>query len=276
MTSLGSCAIVLRMSLRRKSGAFSLVEAVIAVFLLGYAALSVLSLTQSGFVAQKRNQEIAKANLVAQSVIADIRMWARDVNNYKSGWSAYNATITPVGFPEYKVTVRSQASGREIDSPCAELESQWEPTDRGKRTMPNAIVPVELKITWSEDPRDKLVILTYVGEPRRDVTGISYVISGPDPGSVGMDQKAEYRVSAKDSAGRGLDNLMFLWVPDIRYLSITEKASRDGRYFQVIRDRLVKPPDVPPPTPPTKSPVTCYARYAGQYLDANPPGLELP
>lgn len=265
-----------RMSLRRKSGAFSLIESVIAVFILGYAALSVLSLTQSGFVAQKRNQEIAKANLVAQSVIADIRMWAENITNYKSGWSAYNTTITPAGFPEYRVTVRSHAAGRPIDSPCAELESQWAPTERGKRTMPNAIVPVELKITWSEDPRDKLVVLIYVGEPRRDVTGAQFEITGPNPSSLVMNQEAEYRVSAKDSAGRGLDNLMFLWVPDIRYLSITEDAKRDGRYFQVVRDRIIKPPDIPPPRPPGTSPVTCYARYAGEYLDANPPGLQLP
>ncbi len=264
------------MSLRRKNGAFSLVESVIAIFILGYAALSVLSLTQSGFVAQKRNQEIAKANLVAQSVIADLRIWGENIANYKSNWGAYNTTITPVGFPEYRVTLRSRAQGREIYSPCAELESQWELTKRGWREMPNAIVPVEIKVTWSEDPRDKLVILTYVGEPRRDIAGITYEITGPSPASLVMNQEAEYRVSAKDSAGRGLDNLLFFWVPDIRYLSTTEKALRDGRYFQVVRDRIVKPPDVAPPVPPGVSPVTCYARYAGKYLDANPPGIQLP
>lgn len=262
---------------RRDRTAFSLLEAVVAVFLLSYAALSVLSLTQSGFVAQKRNQEVARANLVAQSVISDIRLWAEDLNHYSGSWSDYNRTFVPVGFPEYKVTVRSRAAGRPIDSPCAELESQWEATPRGKRTMPRAVVPVEITITWSDDVRDQLVVLTYVGEPRRDPTaGVFFEIEGPSNVSLSMNQKTRYSVRAKDGAGRYFDNLMFLWVPDIRYLSVTENAARDGRSFEVVRDQIVSPPDVPPPTPPNVSPVTCYARYAGMYLDANPPGLQLP
>ncbi len=264
--------MIRRMSRGQKSGAFSLLEAVIAVFLLSYAALSVLSLTQSGFVAQKRNQEIAKANLVAQSVISDIRMWAEDINNYKGTWGAYNTTITPVGFPEYQVTVRARAAGRPIDSPCAELESQWEPTPREKRTMRNAIVPVEVKVSWSDNPRDQLTVLTYVGEPRRDVSRIRFNVVGPNPHAIGVGQEAMYSVSATDGSGRGLDNIMFLWVPDIRYLGFTERARRDGREFEVTRFQS-KPPDPPPPS--IIHP-TCYAIYAGEYLTVNVPGLQLP
>lgn len=261
---------------RLAATAFSLLEAVIAVFLLSYAALSVLSLTQSGFVAQKRSQEIARANLVAQSVIADMRLWASDIANYQSSWTPYNRTFSPPDFPGYQVTVRARAAGRPIDSPCAELESQWEPTTRGKRTMPNAIVPVELKIAWSERELDSLTVLTYVGEPRRDVSAIVFDIAGPSNSSVAMNGKSSYTVSARDGSGRPLSNLMFLWLPDIRYVSPTENASRDGRRFELVRDQTVTPPDVPPPVPPDVSPVTCYARYAGIYLDANPPGIQLP
>lgn len=260
------------MSRGRKSGAFSLLEAVIAVFLLSYAALSVLSLTQSGFVAQKRNQEIAKANLVAQSVISDIRMWAEDVNNYKGTWAHYNGTVIPAGFPEYRVAVRAKAAGRPIDSPCAELESQWDPTPREKRTMPNAVVPVEVKVSWSDNPRDQLTVLTYVGEPHRDVSAIRFTVGGPNPYAIGVGQEAMYTVSAQDGSGRGLDNIMFLWVPDIRYLSYTERARRDGREFEVERLQN-KPPDPPPPS--IIHP-TCFAIYAGEYLTVNVPGLQLP
>lgn len=276
MTGQKMCGILREVTSRRKRGAFSLLEAVIAIFLLSYAALSVLSLTQSGFVAQKRNQEIAKANLVAQSVVSDIRLWARDINNYQGNWATYNRTYSPTGFPEYEVTVRSLAAGRPIDSPCAELESQWAPTTRGKRTMPSAIVPVELKITWSDKAEDSLTVLTYVGEPRRDTVGMTFDIVGPSNSSVSMNQETDYSVSAKDANGRPFPNLMFLWVPDIRYVTVTQDATRDGRYFELLRDRVVVPPDVPPPTPPDVSPVTCYARYAGEYLDANAPGIQLP
>ena len=254
----------------------SLVEAVIALFILSFCALSVLSLTQTGFLAQKRNQEIARANLVIQSVIADMRLWAENIDNYQGDWGLYNRTFSPVGFPGYQVRVRSEADGRPIDSPCAELESQWEPTTRGRRIMPDAVIPVELTVFWSDDPRDSMTVLTYVGEPKRDVSAVTFLVDGPSRVSLGMDQVSEYRVSAKDGNGRPLDNLMFQWIPDVRYVSTTEGATRDGRYFEVVRDQIVTLPDVPAPKPPAVSPVTCFARYRGNYLKAPVQGLELP
>jgi type II secretory pathway pseudopilin PulG len=256
-------------------GAFSLVEAVVAIFLLSFAALSVLSLTQSGFVAQKRNQEIARANLVAQAVSAEIRLWASDVDNYLGSWAPYNRTFRPTEFPEYEVTVRAHASGRELDSPCAELESQWATTPRGKRTMPNAIVPVELKISWSDRELDSLTVLTYVGEPKRDVSDIKFDIVGPSRPQISMNEKTSYTVSARDGSDRPLRNLMFRWVADRRWVSITGDATRDGRKFEIIRDRVLVPPDDPPPTNKPMT-VTCYADYAGLDLSIQPRGVDLP
>ena len=164
-----------------------------------------------------------------------------------------------------------------IDSPCAELETQWEPTNRGKRTMPNAIVPVELTLSWSTDAKDQVSILTYVGEPKRDVTGITFKVNGPSKPSLSMGDLTHYRVTAEDAQKRPLDNLMFQWIPDDRYVSITDYATRDGRYFEIVRDQIAAMPDVPPPLPPAQSPITCYARYAGAYLAAEGmDGIELP
>lgn len=260
---------------RRNSGV-SLLEAVIAICLLSFAALSVLSLTQSGFVAQKRNQEVARANLVVQSVIADIRVWALDIDNYQSDWAAYNGTITSPDFPGYEVKVRSQPSGRDLDSPCSEMESQWDATDRGKRTMPSAVVPVELSVSWSSNEKDVVRVLTYIGEPKRDITGITYEVTGPSHKSLGMNGGAEYGVIAKDAQGRPFPNLMFQWAPDLVYLSPASDSKRDGRTFRMTRDKTISLPDVPPPTPPTLTPVTCYTRYAGEYLNIDVPGVELP
>lgn len=260
----------------RNHKAFNLVEVIIALFLLSFAALSVLSMTQTGFVAQKRNQQIAKGNLVIQSVMADIRLWAADISHYKSNWSSYNGTFTPTGYPDYKVRVRALAAGRPIDSPCAELETQWEPTTRGKRTMPNAVIPVEVTVFWSDSPLDSVKAITYVGEPKRDITNLQFEVDGPTPKALAMNDQCDYSIKAKDQNGRYLDNLMFQWVPDIRYVSPTKNAKRDGREFEMERDQIVALPDVPAPLPPALSPVTCYARYAGAYLDASAQGVELP
>ncbi len=260
----------------KRKPAFSLVEVVIALFLLSFAALSVLSMTQTGFVAQRRNQEIARANLVIQSVVGDMRLWAEDLNNFKSSWAPYNTTFSPPDYPGYQVRARALATGRPIDSPCAELETQWEPTTQGKRTMPNAIGPVEITVFWSSDPLDSVTVITYVGEPKRDITNIQFEVTGPNPGSLSVGNTSDYSIRAKDPSNRYFDNLMYQWIPDVRYLKATTDAKRDGRYFEM--ERLPDPPlpDLPPPAPPAKSPVTCYARYAGAYLDASAGGVELP
>ena len=261
---------------KRGLSAFSILEAVIAIFLLSFAALSVLSLTQTGFVAQKRNQDIVRANLALQSVIADLRIWGEDLNNFKGSWTLYNSTFNPTGYPEYTVRARCLPAGRPIDSPCAELETQWAPTTYGKRTMPNAIVPVELTIMWTTDAKDSLTVLTYVGEPKRDVGSVNFIVTGPSNPSISMGQVTDYSVRAEDSSRRPMDNLMYQWVPDDRYVSLTDQCTRDGRKFQAKRDKIVQLPDLPPPLPPAQSPVTCYTKYAGQYLDANPEGIQLP
>lgn len=261
---------------RKRPTAFTLLETVIALFLLSFAALSVLSMTQTGFQAQRRSQEIAKANMVAQSVIADMRIWAEDINNFKSGWAPYNTTFTPPGYPEYQVTARALSTGRPIDSPCAELETQWATETQGNRTMPNAIVPVELVIAWDTGPLNQITVLTYVGEPKRNVVGVVYEISGPSSTSVSVGSNTDYSIRMRDAGGIYFDNIMWQWVPDVRYWIADPAAQRDGRYFEMERLPDPGPPDVRPPTPPDRSPVTCYARYAGQYLDAKPDGVEMP
>lgn len=257
--------------------AFSLIESVIALFLLSFAALSVLSMTQTGFQAQRRSQEIAKANLAAQSLIAEIRMWAEDFNNFRGAWAPYdNVTLTRPDYPEYTITVRVGEAGRPIDSPCAELESQWIPTPGGARVMPNAIKPVEITVAWSPNTLDRMTVLTYIGEPKRDTAGVLYDITGPSTLNVSQGSDTSYTIRMRDSGGIYFDNIMWQWIPDIRYFIALPDSSRDGRSFHMERLTNPGPPDVPPPTPPVPSPVTCYARYAGEYMDARPPGVLCP
>jgi type II secretory pathway pseudopilin PulG len=272
-------------TIRRTRLAFSLLESVIALFLLSFAALSVLSMTQTGFQSQRRSQEAARANLAAQSVAADIRLWAENIVNYKSGWAPYNGPISQPDFPDYTITVRSLAAGRPIYSPCSEIESQWLPaanpvTDRGPRMMPNAIVPVEIVVAWSPSDLDRVTVITYVGEPKRVLPVApavpDWVYGGPTVYSMGVGATTEYTIAVRDPAGIPLDNVFWQWVPDPSFLVPTADCPRDGRRFEMERLPNPGPPSAPPPTPPKVSVVTCYLKYAGQYYDAQVSGVELP
>lgn len=274
---------MLRMTkLVARARAFSLLESVIALFLLSFAALSVLSMTQTGFQAQRRSQEAARANLAAQALVAELRLWAMDINNFKGGWSPYNGTVTMADYPEYTVTVRSLAAGRPIYSPCAEIESQWLPaanplTARGPRTMPNAIVPVEVTVSWSPSSLDRVTILTYVGEPKREIADPpDFVYGGPTSISLSVGGTTEYTIGIRDSSGYTMDNVFWQWVVDPAFLAPTDDCPRDGRRYSMVRLDDPVPPDSPPPVPPKRSMVTCYLKYCGQYYNPKVEGVELP
>jgi hypothetical protein len=252
----------------------SLVEVVISVFLLAAVGLTVMSMASTAVAAQKRNLKLLKASLIAQSKIAEIRLWAADINNYLGNWAAYQGSSPVAHYPDFQVQVRANPGGRPLQSPCQEFEEQWAATPQGQRTMPKAIVPVEVTVSWGSSLRDQLTVMTYVAEPKRDLTGVQLQITDPNPVSLSPNAGSEYEVTVSDGAGRPFENLLFSWAVDSRYLSIT--SQRDGRRCRVLRDRTPQSTDPPPPTPPETLPTQCYASYAGEPLPLVPKGLELP
>ncbi len=260
---------------RLNHAGFSFTEVVIAVFLLAFVALTVLSMTQTGFLAQRRNQELGEATLVAQSIIAEMRVWGSDINNYQGSWGPYNRTFTYPG-TKYEVSVRARAAGRPIASPSLEMESQWADTLRGARVLPKGVVPVELVISWSNRIKDRLKVVTYVAEPWRDVSGARFDVVGPAPPSIAMSQTSRYQVAGFDGAGRPLENLMYEWLPDSRFVSPASDGARDGRSYKMVRDKVITPPQTPPPSGGVPSPVQCYAMYAGSPVEVRVRGILLP
>jgi Tfp pilus assembly protein PilV len=252
--------------------ALSLAEVIISIFLLSFVALGVLSMARMAFVSQRRNENLLQATLVAQSVLAEIRVWAQDPDHYLSNWAAYNNQQMPAAnVPEYTVKVRCQPAGRALDSPCQALESQWAGSPQGVRRMPRAVVPVEVTVAWGQRSTDAVVLLAYIGEPKRSLTGVVVNLTGPNPGSVAMTQNAEYTAEVRDAQNRPFENLLFKWSVDARYLSL--QSQRDGRRCVIVRDKVVTPPV---PTAPNLLPVQCYATYAGTSIPMVPKGVQLP
>ena len=140
--------------------------------------------------------------------------------------------------------------------------------------MPRAVVPVEVSVSWSADPKDQVQVLSLMGEPLRDTTGAVVTVSDPTQASLAMGQSASYTASVKDSAGRPFDNLLFGWKGDSRYVSV--QGQRDGRTCHIKRDQVVVAPTLPPPTPPQAMPVNIYTRYAGNPIPMQAKGLLLP
>lgn len=244
---------------------------VVSLFLLSFVALGVLSMTRMAFVAQRRNEHILEATQIAQSTLNQVRAWALQPDHYLGNWSVYDGVAVASPLPEYSVHVRCRAQGVALDSPCSALEAQWQGTPQGIRRLPRALVPVQVQVAWSANPADQVRLLAYMGEPKRDLTGIQVLTSGPQPNAISQSQDSLYTVAVRDAQGRNFDNLLFRWSVDDRYLSVT--AQRDGRRCVMLRDKSVVAP-VPPA--PTVLPVQCYATYAGASIPIVPAGLGMP
>ncbi len=257
----------------------SLTEVIISLFLLSFVALSILSMFQTGFIAQKRIQRGNQANFIMESLTSEIREWATDYDNFISSWPLYNRTYPAPENPDFTITVRAIHKGlpalsRPLYSPSEELESQWVTNPRGPRVMPTAIVPVEISVSWSPSPSDRVTSMFYVGEPYRDPTGAVATVTGPTPNSVGVGASTEASISVVDASNRPFENLLFRWEFDSRYLEHAPDSLRDGRTLRMTR--LPDPPNPPFIAPPPVSPVQAYARYAGIYIPVDSVGIGLP
>lgn len=251
-----------------KRRALSLAEVIISVFLLSFAALGVLSMARMAFVAQRRNENQLAATLEAQAIIAEVRVWASNPDNFLGNWSRYSAPFPAPHVPEYRAQVRCLAAGLWLDSPCHSLEAQWDGTPEGVRRMPRAVVPVEVSVAWSERESDRVVLTTYVGEPRRVPARAE--VTGPNPDSLTAGAEADYSVRVFDVQNREMQNLLFRWSVDARYL--TTESPRSGRTCKVKRESTVPPPI---PAAPAVLPVQCFASYAGRPVQIVPAGVKL-
>lgn len=255
--------------------ALSLLEVIISLFLLSFVGLGVLSMAESAFRAQKRNEHVQLCALIAQSTLSEIREWAQSPQNYLGNWSAYNGKQAPwKNSSVYTVSIKCLPNGRAIDSPCRSLEQTWRSSPHGARTMPRAVVPVEVKVSWSSVPQDSVSIVSYIGEPKRSLAGATTSVTGPNPVSVAMNSQSTYSVLTKDAQGLDFPNLLYRWTSDPRYLSPGTTSRRDGRAYDILRDRVISPPT--PVVGPDGLMIQCFAEYAGTPLSITPKALLLP
>ena len=263
-----------RFEVPRPGRALSLLEVIIASFLLSFATLGVFSMAQSAWRSQQRTQHLQDASLIASAHLARIRQWASSPGNYYGSWATYNGVSQLWKGDVYTVRTRCTPTGRNCDSPCNALENDWRSSSHGSRSLPMAVVPVEVRVSWSPSPRDSFVIVSYVGEPDRNPADITATVTGPTPASMPMAATCSYSVQAQDSASIPFSNLVYTWSVDDRYVTETSTSPRHGRSYSAIRDKTISPPT--PAIGPNGLMVRCFASYAGRALTIQPKPLDLP
>ena len=218
---------------RRSSGtvstrALSLVETVLAVFLLAAQILLLAGLLAQFNRTQRDTRQRSRAALLAEQKMDEIRAWARQPGNFAGDWSVYQGQVTqPPEDPGFRLEVRVNSAGQPLYSPCLGLES---PYDTKAKLLHRSCVPVRVSVSWAG--REPLVLNSLIGEPVRPKP---YTLTfAPDPPftqPVPTNGPFGYKAQLQDGLGLPIEDVMFSWrvKPLTGNASLVESPNRNQR-----------------------------------------------
>lgn len=209
---------------------YTLVEAIIASFLLVAAFLLVSRLFHAGLQYTSRVEKRALAAHLADKRMQEIRSWSKR----HESWNG----IPDGPDPQHSgYDIQVSLENLELSSPSRQLEEAH--PDDDVRVMTSAARRVTVEVTWDSE---RLRITSLLADRFRGWRGADpIVVSGAIPPQVGPTTSVEFSARGYDAAGRPIEDLFFSWYveprqfPDAALGSID--AARDGR-TAVFRNQI--------------------------------------
>lgn len=146
-------------SLRKNSRAFTLVEAILASFLLLTAVAMSVYVFDSSLQMEANNEKRIMASLVAESALAEIRQQAN--NNFNQVIPAYDGKSWTIS--EYSgFDISAEVEKTDLAVPCTELEKQYDPSASFPaptgRYLSDSAYKADVTVSWSNSSRDRIVV----------------------------------------------------------------------------------------------------------------------
>jgi type II secretory pathway pseudopilin PulG len=181
----------------------SLLETLLSLFVLLSTFVIVLSLLfrSSDYLVNVERKVVAVT--FAETVLEDIKAWAKDYSNYSGDWSAWNDT-TLAEYPGYRAQVTAVTPT--VANPCGQLEL-------GKPAAEQTLMLDsyrDLTLTVRFDGSTQLTLQTRLAEPARPIKEVS-VSAVTGGGSIGRGSQAAYRAILLDSANLEISDVSFRW-----------------------------------------------------------------
>ncbi len=215
----------------------SLVETVLAMFLLVAEVLVLVGSFRQGLINQRRTAMGVRAVLVAERNLAEVRAWARDPAHFDSNWSPYlNLNRIDPEDPDFQVVIHSLPGGARLLSPCRPLESVW---GAQAYQMSQSCVSVRVDVNWSGG--GSLSVTSAIAAPAREANPDLQITQTAGPSSpVPPDEVLTFQAAASDAAGQPLSDLRYHW--DVKPLtgnaSFLSGGPRDGSTIQLKHQYL--------------------------------------
>jgi hypothetical protein len=193
----------------RSPRALTLLETVMAVFLLLGGAFTCLTVLRQAAGYGTQSRQLENAQWVAGRTLDAIRRWAYDPDNYFGSWDIYNDD--EFSFPEYHdARVRTLCPGRQpMGTPSASLEL---PRGLQARLMQEAYMPVRVSVIWGRNQTLRLV--AHIAQPQQTVRNsnpveLSRGAGPPDP--IPPYSEVEWSAALLASDGRPIPGSSFSW-----------------------------------------------------------------
>ncbi len=214
------------LSRERRTG-FSLIEAILASFLLVGAFFIVSRLFQTGLQYSNKVERRLTAVHLAEKRMLDLREWARD----QGAWNGF-PDGPDADFPTYDIKVTIDPI--DLLSPGRELESLY-PGDR--RVMSTVARRATVLVSWA--PAGQYRLTAYIAKAAGTWRANQpIVVTRKGGGVVGPNEFVEFTAQAFDSEGKELKDIFFHWTVEPVYAgnpttaTVSSKAPsgrRDGR-----------------------------------------------
>jgi len=205
----------------------SLVETLIAFFLLSCGILLITQLFLYSLRYTRQVEERARGLLVAERSLQRLRDWAGQVNagklNYLGSWAAYDG-VTLTDPDDADFSVHYEVADDNLVAPCREFESLQPPDQQG--IMPASAKRVSVAVSWRGG---SLNLAGLIEEPPRLWRAVNpLVVNGTPPNPVTMANLATFTVSAYDSNGEAISDLEYRWYVQAMSSSGTVTAGNNG------------------------------------------------
>jgi hypothetical protein len=221
--------------------AVSLLEAVIAVFLLLAVLTFTLDLYSRSLGYLSKSERNGRAASFADNVLSELRNWAGDIANFQQDpWVPF-VTFTDPDYPGFQANVTTKLSP--AMSPCSDQERD-RPSDR-QVIMSTTLKVATVDISFEGEPLFKVSAL--LSEPQRQVALTNSVVVEPvgsPPASLPPDATQRYKAKLLDAGGEEIKDVKFAWSvqPLTGNASISEQA-RDGSWGDLTNVYIVPPGD---------------------------------
>lgn len=193
---------------RQHSRGATLIETVIALFLLGLSTILVATLFQSGLQRARLSEQERVAINVANNALAELRAWSK-AGNYVSPSdlsSKDGSTYSEPANPEFVVTYKVKQT--EVLSSCSQLENTFPAAQR--RALSRSVAFVEARVDWSSNsgPRS-LSLESLLPESPRTLSRV--IVNNGNGGTIPKDRSVSVTAVAVDDQGRRIEDLFVDW-----------------------------------------------------------------